>query len=433
SPEARGQVDLILRGGEHLLALINDVLEMSRIEAGRIEISSQPVDLRAILDDLAVMYRHRARERRLDFALSVDPALPSTVLADRAHLRQVLTNLIGNAIKFTQQGSVRVSAAPAGPDRVAIEVIDTGIGLTAEEQARLFRPFERARGGEQVAGGTGLGLAISQEYARRMGGDITVRSEAGRGSTFRVELAAPVVADSIASPAAPQRRLRARLVPGQCRARVLVVDDTPANRQLLRGLLSPLGFEVDEALDGQEAVERLTECAAAEAARTIVLMDLVMPRMDGIAATKALRELDHGAALVIVGISASALDQERAAFIDAGLDAFLAKPYGEQELLAILERVAALTFETLAAPDGPSQAGDSDEALRAALATMPADWRQAMATAVAQGNVSSVRAMVDQAPTIDPALAEFARSSANRYDLRDLRNLLDTTLETSHG
>ena len=255
SPAAKEKVSTIMKSGEHLLAIINDILEMSRIEAGRVEMRVESVDMHALLDDLAVMFRMRAEGKGLSFALESAADLPRYIVADLGKLRQVMINLLGNAVKFTKEGSILLRAFSAGSDRIAIDVQDSGIGITPEEQAKLFRPFERLRSGEQAAGGTGLGLAISREYAHLMGGEISVTSVAGEGSCFRFVFSAPVSEEAPASAVTP-RHVTA-LAPGQGEIRILVVDDIGTNRELLRGMLEPLGFIVDEAIDGSEAIEKV--------------------------------------------------------------------------------------------------------------------------------------------------------------------------------
>ena len=299
SPEGLNKVATIIKSGDHLLAIINDILEVSRIEAGRVEMHREPVNLPSLLDDLALMFRMRAEEKGLQFIHESATGLPRYVMADQGKLRQVMINLLGNAVKFTKVGFVKLRAHSVDRDRVAIEVHDSGIGISPEEQKKLFRPFERTHSGEQTAGGTGLGLAISREYALLMGGDIKVISATGEGSCFRFEFE-PALTSEL--PASVKQALRVTgLTPGQGVIRILVVDDISTNRELLRGMLEPLGFTVDEADSGEAGLAR----AKAQPPQ-IVLMDLVMPGMDGTEATKALRSIFPKEKLSIIGLTASA-------------------------------------------------------------------------------------------------------------------------------
>jgi PAS domain S-box-containing protein len=412
SPMARNKVATIMKSGEHLLSIINDILEMSRIEAGRVEIHSEPVDLVGLLHDLSAMFRLRAEEKGLAFTLEPLTDLPRYIVTDLGKLRQILINLLGNAVKFTKAGSVSLWAFSVGNDRIAIEVQDTGIGITAEEQEKLFHPFERTRSGEQAAGGTGLGLAISREYAHLMDGELTVVSTAGVGSSFRFEFHAPITAMVPVSSDVPRRVTG--LVPGQGELHVLVVDDLRSNRGLLREMLEPLGFIVDEAADGQEAVDKVHAFRP-----SVILMDLVMPGMNGEEATRIIRACYPKESLTIIGISASALDMQRQQFLDAGVNAFIAKPFREQELFEVLAQHAGILFETN---------GDEIIPPRKELPSinkMPDEWREAFHEALARNNITRIRRLGEEARETNPALAAWLLERAGLYDLEGLRKLDD--------
>ena len=415
SPTAHAQVNTILKSGEHLLTIINDILEMSRIEAGRTELQTTTLDLYQLLDDLGAMFRLRFEEKGLAFALERDPQLPRYVMADVGKLRQILINLLGNAIKFTPQGSVRLWAAACGADRMAIEVRDTGIGIAPEELEKLFRPFERTRRGEQAAGGTGLGLAISRAYAALMGGQIHVQSRTGVGSCFRLEFQATTATVAPAL-AAPSRRVTG-LAKGQGELRVLVVDDLRANRELLRGMLEPLGFIVDEACDGWNAMAQVLTTTP-----RIVLLDLVMPGLDGCATARLLRQTYAKQQLTIIGISASAFEEDRQRFLDARIDAFLAKPFQEQQLLELLSRLAGVVFAREAAPAPDSTRGTGEPTIN----MMPAAWRAALAQALAQGSISQIRQLGEAARQHDERLAKRMLELAAACNLAQLRTLAES-------
>jgi len=417
SAMARNKVATIMKSGEHLLSIINDILEMSRIEAGRIEVNVQPVDLHDLLHDLAAMLRLRAEEKGLTFTMEIADGLSRCILADLGKLRQVLINLLGNAVKFTTQGAITLRALQAGPDRIAFEVEDTGIGISAKEQAQLFHPFERTISGKQTAGGTGLGLAISREYAHLMAGEITVKSVAGSGSTFRFEFQAPESATSPISQESPRRVIG--LAPGQGEIRVLVVDDQETNRELLREILTPLGFTVDTAGDGAEGIDK-----ARALGPRIILMDLVMPGMDGITATKTLRADLPQESLAIIGISASTFDKEKQYFLDSGINAFIAKPFREQELFDLFTRHAGVQFLSEEVSPPPSPAPPDASGL--SLAAMPAAWRQEFSQALTLGNVTRIRQLGQEAKATDAGLSAYLVERAGRYDLEPLKGLQDT-------
>jgi len=415
SSQARNKVATIMKSGEHLLAIINDILEMSRIEAGRVELREETLDLHTLLDDLTDMFRLRAEEKGLTFTPNIAPDLPRYIVADLGKLRQILINLLGNAVKFTKLGSITLRALSAGLDRIAIEVVDTGIGITPEEQGKLFRPFERTRSGEQAAGGTGLGLAISREYAHLMAGDITVESQAGIGSCFRFECHAPA-ATKVPVTAKIQSHVTS-LAPGQGEMRVLVVDDQATNRELLRLMLEPLGFIVDEASDGHEAIEK-ANCLMPR----IILMDLVMPGMDGAEATRILRGINATESTVIIGITASVFDKEKQLFLDAGLDAYITKPFREQELYNLLACHAGVLFKTevheLAVESPPVQTIPG-------LDKVSPEWREAFGQALARKNITRIRKLGEEAKKNDPVLSEWVLERAGVYDLDELMKLME--------
>lgn len=412
SQSAHNRVSTILKSGEHLLGIINDILEISRIEAGKVELRGEPLDLLGLLDDLNIMFRLRAEEKGLVFALECAADLPRHVVADLGKLRQVLINLLGNAVKFTKRGSITLRAAPCGADRIAIEVQDTGIGISPEEQQTLFRPFERTLAGEQAAGGTGLGLAISRQYAQLMKGEITVQSSVGSGSCFRFEFPAPATVETPVSPAAPRRVTG--LAPGQGEIRVLVADDLRSNRDLLREMLAPLGFVIEEACSGQEAIAK-----AAVGSPRVILMDLVMPGMGGIEATRILRQTCPAESTAIIGVSASAFGDDERRFLEAGINAFLAKPFREQELLDVLARHAKVVFETQAFE--PSAMPVRTE--KPTLGKMPAAWRESFAAAMAQGNITRLRQLGHDAREMAPELSAYVLEHVARYDLTSLAEL----------
>jgi len=403
SPAARSKVSTILKSGEHLLSIINDVLEMSRIEAGRTELREESVDLWALLDDLAVLFEMKTAEKGLVFQLQKSPDLPRSVVADLGKLRQILVNLLGNAVKFTRVGSITLKARSAGPGRILLEVVDTGIGIASQDAAKLFTPFERVRGAERVAGGTGLGLSISRRYARLMAGEITVESRVGEGSVFRFEFRAS--RSDLPSVEAPRYRITG-LVPGQGNVTVLVVDDQPSNRELLRDLLEPLGFAVLEAEDGLEAVQM-----AMDHHPRVILMDLRMPILDGFEATRSLRQETSGPPAVIIGITASSLDEERQRFLESGLDAFLSKPFQTTELLEMLSRLAGIRYEHEAresAPAVPSWEG------------LDPEWLEEFSRSRKQGDLIRLKALAGGLISTRPTLANWLLEQIANYNLNEL-------------
>jgi signal transduction histidine kinase len=326
--QARG-LDTIHQSGQHLLELINDILDLARIEAGRAELNPAPVNLSGLLQTAVNLMRVKADEKRLAFVFDAGEGLPEAVQADGRRLCQVLLNLLGNAIKFTDNGTVtlRASAEPKGAAQVLLrlDVEDTGVGMRPDDMERIFEPFEQVGDVKRRSGGTGLGLAITRALVNDMGGQVQVSSEFGRGSRFRVELPLPLAQPAQAAP--PK-------LPGVARyqgppRRVLVVDDVEANRALLCDFLTDAGFEVAQASDGSELL------AAARSFRPdLVVIDSVMPSMDGVAATRQLRRDADLAAVPVIAVSASVTAEHRAACLQAGVNVFLAKPVSLEALRA---------------------------------------------------------------------------------------------------
>ncbi len=344
SDEHYGHLEVINRSGEHLLTLINDVLEMSTIEAGRLTLNERAFDPRRLFADLVDMLRLRVEEKGLALVVEVDPGVPKELRGDPAKLRQVVLNLLGNAIKFTDVGSVRVRAELRGEfpqHRLWVEVEDTGRGISVDELPRLFRPFEQTKSGRVSQDGTGLGLTISQHFVRMMSGEIEVRSEPGVGSSFSFEVEVAIGPQAVEPGAVevPSARQIVGLAPGQPRWRLLVVEDRWQNREILRSFLEPVGFDIREAVNGAEAV-----AIAEEWAPHLIWMDIRMPVMDGVEATRRIKALPGGAAMVVIAVSANVFEGDRSRMEEVGCADFVAKPFRGQRLFEILTRHLGCTY-----------------------------------------------------------------------------------------
>lgn len=413
SADAREKVRTITKSGEHLLSIINEILEMSRIESGRVSLKAEPLDIPSFMADLEQMFRLRMEEKRLAFGVTVSADCPKVVMADVAKVRQVMINLIGNALKFTAEGGVEVSLGIGDGDRLLLEVADTGIGISESEIHELFRPFERTRGGEAMAGGTGLGLAISREYARLMGGDIEVQSSPGQGSRFFFRFKAP----ASEAPAAQRERRRypKGLLPGTGEIRVLVADDNKENRQLLRYHLESQGIMVREAVNGEEAVAITREYRP-----HVVLMDLVMPKVDGLQATRLLRRENLDPKPVLIGVSASVLEQDKKEFMDSGLDGYLAKPFHDEDLYELLGSTGNIPFHWDYSRDTPEP---RDEETLPPAETVPSDWLRRFRESLSSGDLSAVEALAEEIRAQSPVLGGFIARKAAEYDLDALNAL----------
>ena len=340
----------IHRSGRHLLSLIADILDLSKIEAGKMELLRAPADVRGAIASVVEMVRVRAEQKGLAFRCAIDEEVPEAIETDEKRLRQILLNLLSNAVKFTVEGRVSLLVSLIGrvtdTATLRFEVQDTGPGIPDEELERIFRPFEQVGDARREEGGTGLGLAISRQLAGLMGSTVEVRSRVGQGTSFWLEATFPI-------PDAHARFtvISAGDVSGYVgrRRRVLVADDNRENRDLLAGLLQPLGFEIDMACDGREAV-RLAELMGPD----LVLMDLNMPVMDGREATRLIRSIERMKTAPILVLSASNAEEGQAVCSGAGADGFISKPIDNGELLSAMGRL--LDLEWVGASVSPAEA-----------------------------------------------------------------------------
>ncbi len=322
-------VEVVQRSGKHLLNLIDDMLDLAKIEAEQLEL--QPVEFRLseFLRDIAEVIRFRAEEKGLAFSYEIPAALPDRVHGDETRLREILLNLLSNAVKYTESGNIafRVISQPMVSDnaRWRFEVRDTGIGIAPEQVQEIFLPFQQVRPNRQFTEGSGLGLTISQRLVNLMGGTIEVTSTPGEGSVFWFEIDLPEVDDQPRSTVSTERVIVGFEGPKRS---ILVVDDKPENRSVVVNFLLPLGFKVSEAKDGMEALNQ-----AIALQPDLILMDLVMPVMDGFEAMRRIRKdplLKH---VVLIALSASVFEHNRQESRDAGCDDFIPKPVAVEELL----------------------------------------------------------------------------------------------------
>jgi PAS domain S-box-containing protein len=333
----------IQRNGDYLLALLNDILDLSKIESGRLEVERVTFSTVAVVREVERLMRVRAESKGIAFRIEFDGALPEHVEGDPTRVRQILINLVGNAIKFTEIGEVKLRVRlidePA-PARLRFEVIDTGIGITAAERSKLFRPFGQADSSTtRRYGGTGLGLTISKRLVDLLDGTIDVESEPGRGTKFRVEVPAGNL-EGVARLAANESLAggddRGAEAEASLSGNVLLVEDGPDNQRLIELLLRRVGLDVVTAENGQQAVERVHEARVSGRAFSLVLMDMQMPVMDGYTATRILRR--QGFDAPIVALTAHAMDTERSRCLASGCDDFATKPIDRARFYALLRR-----------------------------------------------------------------------------------------------
>jgi CheY-like chemotaxis protein len=346
-PQQREFMGSILSSGEILLGLLNNILDFSKIEADSIELEQKPFDVRRVTEDAARMFAPAAAAKNVGLSCIVEADVPAVLVGDVTRISQVLANLVSNAVKFTASGEivVRVSArtvraleTATGRDgwEVTFAVRDTGIGITPEQMGRLFRSFSQADSSiTRRYGGSGLGLAISRRLCRLMGGSLEAASEAGNGATFTAKM---VLKPAPAQPTkeVPSLEANPTSAPAMARLRVLVAEDNPVNRRLLGVMLERLGHAVEFAHDGRQAVERVRATDY-----DVVLMDLQMPEMDGITATREIRAVGGAKRLPIVAVTADATTEDRELCLSAGMDDYLVKPINPELFREVLARVAA--------------------------------------------------------------------------------------------
>ncbi|HOR24746.1 MAG TPA: ATP-binding protein [Opitutaceae bacterium] len=425
--QQREYLGVIDRSGEHLMTLINDILDVSKIEAQRVTLNPAPFDLGGLVRDLESMFQVRAANKGLGLKVELEPQVAGTVVADAAKLRQILINLLGNAVKFTASGGVvlRVRKEAVGHDawRVLIDVEDTGPGISKDELPKLFQHFEQAEAGRKAGGGTGLGLAISREFARMMGGDITVETMPGQGCRFRVQVL--LGRDDAAVPVEKRKDFRAvaQLADGQPERRILIVDDIAENRRLLRKMLEPIGFMVLEAADGEEAI---TENARWQP--HAILMDLRMPKLDGWEAIKRIRQTEEGARRVkIVVLTASAFDENRQQVLADGADDFLGKPFRESELLEVLRLLLDVRY--IYRGDSPEVRTESVPGNHHPAVQQSPEVLRLLRQAAREADLDRMLALIAHIEATDPALAQSLRQQADRFDYVRLVSLLPTEEE----
>jgi signal transduction histidine kinase/ligand-binding sensor domain-containing protein/CheY-like chemotaxis protein len=442
-------IEIVHRSSEHLLGLINDVLEISKIEAGRTTLNPTTFDLHRMLYGLEEMFRLRAEHKGVTLRLELTPYVPQYVFMDEGKLRQVLMNLLGNAVKFTELGHVllRVTTAVPGQtnqtniERLFFVVEDSGPGIPLEEQESLFEPFVQATAGHLSQEGTGLGLTISRQHVRLMGGDITLQSDVGQGSIFRFDVPCEVVTESAVRKPVPERHI-VGLEPGQEIYRLLIVDDEAANRQILVKLLAPLGFEVKEAANGQEAIDVWQVWEP-----HLIWMDMRMPVMDGHEATKHIKETTKGQETIIVALTASGLEEERDLILSEGCDDYLRKPFYEEDLYGALAKHLGTRFvyddTAIAAEadedDGADTAVDSatqprgEAELVARMTAVPPDLTAALEQATTLGDLSRIDSSVATIEAFDPLLAAELATMAHEFEHERILSLINKANGKAYG
>jgi len=418
-------LNTINRSGEYLLALINDVLEISKIEARHITLDQATFDLHTLIFDLEKMFRLRTNAKDLQFYMVGINDIPRYVIADENKLRQILINLLENAIKFTDQGSISLRMAaiyrPLDDLRLVIEVEDTGIGIAQDEYEKLFKYFEQTASGRQSQRGTGLGLAISREYAQLMGGDITVISQVGKGSTFRMEIDSKLGRETELIEGIEKHKVIG-LKQGKDRIpRILVAEDQLESRKLLHKILEIVGFEVREAANGKEAVEISEQWRP-----HFIWMDIRLPVMNGLEATRLIKAADHGKLTKVVALSASALEEEKEIIMAAGCDGFVGKPYREEEIFEVMAQHLGLKYMYQEKADKEWHNHSEDYVnLKQLGAFLDAELGNQLYEAVLKLDTYQTIKIIEKISAQDPFVGKILSNLANDLDYGSLLELFE--------
>ena len=405
----RRNLQTVNRSGRHLLSLINDILEISKIEAGRLTLKLQVCDLPELLNIVTESMALRASNKGLVLQCQLDPALPRFIHTDIGKLRQILLNLLSNAVKYTQQGSISLVASATQVDdsaQIELVVTDSGMGIAADELERVFQPFYQTQDGIKLGEGTGLGLSIARQYAQLLGGTLEVISKPGQGSTFTLQMPATIASE--ASPVMAASRQVLGLAPGQHSYRVLIAEDKEDNQRLLAELMLSAGFEVKIAADGAEAVALFSQWHP-----DFIWMDMRMPVMDGYTATREIRALEGGKTLPIIAVTASAFEEDRAAILATGCSDMIRKPLEADELFAMMVRFLGVKFRY--AEEEKAADPLSRRLLAADLQLLPESLREDLARAAVALDADAVRAIADAIAAQQPQLAGLLRSHADSY------------------
>ncbi len=410
-------LSIINRSGEHLLLLINNVLELSRIEADQLKISLVVTHIGKLLNDIEEMFSLTAREKGIKLIFNIADNVPATIKTDLAKLRQILINLVDNAIKFTPTGEVTVTVGLDKPMAVVknrnlitlcFTVRDTGQGIDADEMDKLFKAFSQTQSGRTIQKGTGLGLVISQKFLNFMGGDITVDSQPGKGTVFVFNIQVECIKDPHALNDKSRRRQIRHLKEGQSGYRILVVDDMPISRELLGKLLRPLGFDVREAENGQVAVEQCKQFKP-----HLIWMDIRMPVMDGYEATRHIKSSPDGRHIKILALTANSFEEEHVKIFEAGCDDFLIKPFKEYDLLTMMATHLGLKWEY---QDKKETTFKMVEALNSALEALPREIVETLYNEALKANMNAVNAVIDKIRILNPTLAAELKRLADQFN-----------------
>lgn len=413
-------LNIIRHSGGHLLRLINDVLDMSKIEAGHMSLEQEEFDLGGLIRETVDMFQIRAEGKGLQLLMEQTSEFPQYIYGDAAKIRQIIINLVSNAIKFTDRGgvSLRLSSRKGSGDGgliLQIEVEDSGHGISLEDQARIFQPFEQLIGSSNQEG-TGLGLAITRQFVEMMGGTIGLESTLGKGTLFRVDLSVKEASEGFEPELQAKPGLVIGLVADEPTYKVIVAEDQPNSALLLKSLLLPVGFDVRVAVNGQEAIDLFESWHP-----DFIWMDRRMPVKDGLTATREIRALPGGDKVKIAAVTASVFKEQKNEVLEAGCDDYVRKPYRSEEIYDCMVRQLGVRFQY----EGTEEPRDEAvEVTPEALAALPADLVTELRTAAVALNVEQSYAIIERIGAQDEALAAALKGLVDDFNFPALHNLL---------
>jgi signal transduction histidine kinase/FixJ family two-component response regulator len=410
-------IETINHSGEHLLGLINNVLDLAKIEAGKITLNKTNFDLYGMLNGLQAMFQLEAEVKGIRYTIERTNALPHRICTDEAKLRQVLMNLVSNAIKFTSTGQVNLRATVDRDDELQFEVEDTGIGIASAELKKLFQPFVQTASGRKAQEGTGLGLAIAHQFVQLMGGTLDVESQMGSGTTFRFSINAPFT--ETPSLQSYITRQVIGLAPGQPTYRILVVDDIAENRMLLMELLQPIGFEVQQARHGQEAIAICQSWLP-----HLIWMDIWMPEMDGHAATRQIKA-SITPAPVVIALTGSAFEVDYSNVSDQGFNDFVRKPFRAEIIFEKMATHLGIRYSYAISEAKKEVQTLSQELSIEDLSTMPMDWIEQLHQAATRVNAKDIFMLIDRIPAEKASLIQALTQRVNNFRFAEIKTIAE--------
>jgi len=414
----------IIKAGEHLLTLINDILELSKVEAGKMILNNSRINLHLLLEDIYTIFKERAYSKRLQIIFEKSDDLPKFVLLDEAKIRQIFINLISNAIKFTEEGGISVRSKLIIKDNkkyLYAEIEDSGIGIPGNDIPHLFKHFVQTSTGINK-GGTGLGLALSKELVKLMGGEINVKTEFGKGSTFSFFIELIETMDSEKDLNEYKKQDRVKIIkPEFLPCKILVVDDRPENLRVVDNLLKAVGFETNIAADGLEAVKKFEDWKP-----DLILMDLRMPVLDGYEATRMIKFSERGKNTPIIALTASAFEEEKTRAKAVGVQGYIRKPFRESELFTMIAELLKIDYIYENDEDEYLETAkkETDDVIISYLNQVPEAIVKKMLSTIKLADVDGFIDTVERIEFIEPKLTRFLINLANRYDYEKIEALL---------